>query len=29
VIVVGPGDKQGEVSYGDRGIDLLRTLFGG
>jgi lipoprotein-anchoring transpeptidase ErfK/SrfK len=29
VIVVGPGDKQGEVSYDDRGIDLLRTLFGG
>jgi lipoprotein-anchoring transpeptidase ErfK/SrfK len=29
VIVVGPGNKQGEVSYDDRGIDLLRTLFGG
>ncbi|CCM74558.1 L,D-transpeptidase [Rhizobium mesoamericanum] len=29
VIVVGPGNKQGEVSFDDRGIDLLRTLFGG
>ena len=29
VIVVGPGNKQGEVSYDDRGIDLLRTIFGG
>jgi len=29
VIVVGPGDKQGEVSFDDRGIDVLRTLFGG
>jgi lipoprotein-anchoring transpeptidase ErfK/SrfK len=29
VIVVGPGNKQGEVSYQDRGIDVLRTLFGG
>ncbi|KQS77270.1 hypothetical protein ASG25_04530 [Rhizobium sp. Leaf384] len=29
VIVVGPGNKQGEVSYDDRGVDLLRTIFGG
>ncbi|MBB5571576.1 MULTISPECIES: L,D-transpeptidase [Rhizobium] len=29
VIVVGPGNKQGEVSYQDRGIDVLRTIFGG
>ncbi|MDL2402782.1 L,D-transpeptidase [Rhizobium mayense] len=28
VIVVGPGNKQGEVSFDDRGIDLLRTMFG-
>ncbi|MCM2294107.1 L,D-transpeptidase [Allorhizobium sp. BGMRC 0089] len=29
VVVVGPGNKQGDVSYDDRGIDLLRTIFGG
>ncbi|WFR95896.1 L,D-transpeptidase [Rhizobium tumorigenes] len=29
VIVVGPGNKQGEVSYKDHGMDVLRTLFGG
>jgi len=29
VIVVGPGNKQGEVSYQDHGMDVLRTLFGG
>ncbi|CAN7184346.1 L,D-transpeptidase [Rhizobium rhizogenes] len=29
VIVVGPGNKQGEVSYEDRGVDILRTMFGG
>jgi lipoprotein-anchoring transpeptidase ErfK/SrfK len=29
VIVVGPGNKQGEVSFEDRGIDVLRTIFGG
>ncbi|OLP54549.1 hypothetical protein BJF92_03890 [Rhizobium rhizosphaerae] len=29
VIVIGPGNKQGEVSYDDRGVDVLRTLFGG
>jgi lipoprotein-anchoring transpeptidase ErfK/SrfK len=28
VIVVGPGNKQGEVSYQDHGVDVLRTLFG-
>lgn len=28
VIVVGPGNRQGEVSYDDRGVDVLRTLFG-
>jgi len=29
VIVVGPGNKQGEISFDDRGIDILRTMFGG
>ncbi len=29
VVVVGPGNKQGEISYEDRGIDILRTMFGG
>ena len=29
VIVIGPGNKQGEVSYDDRGVDILRTIFGG
>lgn len=29
VIVIGPGNKQGEVSYDDRGVDFLRTIFGG
>ena len=29
VIVVGPGNRQGEVSFEDRGIDVLRTMFGG
>ncbi|MDM9623825.1 hypothetical protein A6U87_02290 [Rhizobium sp. AC44/96] len=29
VIVVGPGNKQGEVSFDDRGVDILRTIFGG
>lgn len=28
VIVVGPGGKQGKVSYDDRGVDVLRTIFG-
>jgi hypothetical protein len=25
VIVVGPGNKQGNVAFQDRGIDVLRT----
>ncbi|WP_455272572.1 L,D-transpeptidase [Rhizobium herbae] len=29
VIVIGPGNKQGDVSYDDRGVDILRTIFGG
>jgi lipoprotein-anchoring transpeptidase ErfK/SrfK len=29
VIVVGPGNKQGDVSFDDRGVDILRTIFGG
>ncbi|MBB3966375.1 MULTISPECIES: L,D-transpeptidase [Rhizobium] len=29
VIVVGPGNKQGNVAFDDRGVDVLRTLFGG
>lgn len=29
VIVIGPGNRQGKVSYEDKGIDLLRTIFGG
>ncbi|UJW76193.1 L,D-transpeptidase [Rhizobium sp. SL42] len=29
VIVVGPGNRQGDVSFEDRGIDFLRTVFGG
>lgn len=29
VIVVGPGNKQGNVAFEDRGIDILRTIFGG
>lgn len=29
VIVVGPGNKQGDVAFQDKGIDILRTLFGG
>ena len=29
VIVVGPGNKQGDVSYQDHGIDILRSIFGG
>jgi lipoprotein-anchoring transpeptidase ErfK/SrfK len=28
VIVVGPGNRQGEVSFEDRGVDVLRTMFG-
>lgn len=29
VIVVGPGNRQGDVSFEDRGIDILRSIFGG
>ena len=29
VVVIGPGDKHGDVAFEDRGIDILRTLFGG
>lgn len=29
VIVIGPGNKQGKVSFEDRGLDFFRTLFGG
>lgn len=29
VIVVGPGNRQGDVSFDDKGIDILRTIFGG
>lgn len=29
VIVVGPGNRQGKVSFEDKGIDFLRTVFGG
>jgi Uncharacterized protein conserved in bacteria len=29
VIVVGPGNRHGEVSFEDKGIDVLRTIFGG
>lgn len=28
VIVIGPGNKQGDVSFQDRGVDILRTVFG-
>lgn len=29
VIVIGPGNRQGDVSFDDKGVDLLRTIFGG
>ncbi len=29
VIVVGPGNRQGKVAFEDRGVDILRNLFGG
>ncbi|MBB4952400.1 lipoprotein-anchoring transpeptidase ErfK/SrfK [Agrobacterium vitis] len=29
VVVIGPGNKQGDVSFDDRGVDILRTIFGG
>lgn len=28
VIVIGPGNKQGKVSYQDHGVDVIGTLFG-
>ena len=29
VVVIGPGDRQGDVEYSDNGIDILHTIFGG
>jgi lipoprotein-anchoring transpeptidase ErfK/SrfK len=29
VIVIGPGNRQGSVAFEDRGLDILRTIFGG
>jgi len=29
VIVIGPGNKHGDVSFKDRGVDIFATLFGG
>ncbi|MCA1489485.1 L,D-transpeptidase [Sinorhizobium alkalisoli] len=29
VIVIGPGNKQGDISFDDRGVDILREIFGG
>lgn len=29
VIVIGPGNKQGDISFDDRGVDILRQIFGG
>jgi lipoprotein-anchoring transpeptidase ErfK/SrfK len=29
VIVLGPGSKAGDVAFEDRGVDILRTIFGG
>jgi lipoprotein-anchoring transpeptidase ErfK/SrfK len=29
VIVIGPGNKQGDVNFKDRGVDIFRTIFGG
>jgi lipoprotein-anchoring transpeptidase ErfK/SrfK len=29
VIVIGPGNRQGKVAFEDKGIDVLRTMFGG
>ncbi len=29
MIVIGPGNKQGNVAFQDKGIDVLRTIFGG
>ena len=29
VIVIGPGNRAGKVNFQDKGIDILRTMFGG
>jgi lipoprotein-anchoring transpeptidase ErfK/SrfK len=29
VVVIGPGNKQGDVQFEDRGMDIFRTIFGG
>ncbi|NRP71488.1 putative L,D-transpeptidase YbiS [Ensifer psoraleae] len=29
VIVIGPGNKHGDVNYDDRGVDIFRQIFGG
>jgi len=29
VIVIGPGNRQGDIAYSDNGVDILHTLFGG
>jgi len=29
VIVIGPGNRQGNIAFQDRGIDIFRTIFGG
>ncbi|MBP2235506.1 lipoprotein-anchoring transpeptidase ErfK/SrfK [Sinorhizobium kostiense] len=29
VIVIGPGNKHGDISFDDRGVDIFRTIFGG
>lgn len=29
VVVIGPGNRQGNVEYTDNGVDILHTLFGG
>lgn len=29
VVVIGPGNKQGDVQFKDRGMDIFRTIFGG
>ena len=29
VVVIGPGNRQGDVEYSDNGIDILHTIFGG
>lgn len=29
VVVIGPGNKHGDVAFKDRGVDIFRTIFGG